>query len=43
MFSNWTDCVGHRKGEEKNKGKINTGNSSTYHEPLSKEWIERRS
>ena len=22
---------------------INTGNNSTYHEPLSDEWIERRS
>ena len=31
-----------RKTKEKNK-QIKNGNNSTYHEPLSEEWIGRRS
>ena len=34
------------KQTKKNQGKnkqIKSGNNSTYHEPLSEEWIERRS
>ena len=38
MVPNYIDLVGHKKK------KINTGNNdTTYHEPLSEEWIERRS
>ena len=52
MFPNCTDCFGCQKNKQNNKeqtkkkqGKkyIKTGNNSTYHEPLSEEYIGRRS
>ena len=52
MFPNCIDRLGHQKREtkqqqtKKNQGKnkqIKNGNNSTYHEPLSEEWIGRRS
>ena len=51
----FTNCIGRfgrrkketkqqqtKKNQEKNK-QIKNGNNSTYHEPLSEEWIGRRS
>ena len=53
MFLNCIDRLGHQKRETKqqqtNKEKprknkqIKNGNNSTYHEPLSEEWIGKRS
>ena len=52
MFPICIERLGHQKREteqeqtKKNQGKkkqIKNGNNSTYHEPLSKEWIGRRS
>ena len=51
MFPNCIDRLGHQKREtkqqiKKNQGKnkqIKNGNNSTYDEPLSEEWIRRRS
>ena len=55
MFSNCIERLGHKKkqtkqsnnkqtkkNQEKNK-QIKNGNNSTHHEPLSEEWIGRRS
>ena len=53
MFPNYIEHLGHhkniikttnkeRKTKEKIK-KIKNGNNSTHHEPLSEEWIGRRS
>ena len=53
MFPNCIDRLGHQKEKQnnnkqtkKNQGKnkqIKNGNNSTHHEPLSEEWIGRRS
>ena len=53
MFSNCIERLGHKKTQnnnnkqiKKNQGKnkqIKNGNNSTHHEPLSEEWIGRRS
>ena len=51
MFSNCIERLGHKKKQQqqqtkKNQGKnkqIKNWNNSTYHEPLSEEWIGRRS
>ena len=49
MFSNCIERLGHKKKQKKqkqNQGKnkqIKNGNNSTSHEPLSEEWIGRRS
>ena len=53
MFSNCIKRLSHKKKQppttttqtKKNQGKnkqIKNGNNSTYHEPLSEEWIGRR-
>ena len=51
MFPNCIDHFGRNEREtkvqqtnkEKPNKKMKNGNNSTYHEPLSEEWIERRS
>ena len=50
MFSNCIERLGHKKKQQqqtkKNQGKnkqIKNWNNSTHHEPLSEEWIGRRS
>ena len=51
MFPNCIDRFGRKKEKQrynkqtkKNQGKkMKNGNNSTYHEPLSEEWIRRRS
>ena len=53
MFSNCIERLAHKKTKKsnnkqtkKNQGKnkqIKDGNNSTHHEPLSEEWIGRRS
>ena len=51
MFLNWIEGLGYQKREtnqqeKKKQGKskqIKNGNNSTHHEPLSEEWIGRRS
>ena len=51
MFSTCIERLGHKKTKnnkqtKKNQGKnkqIKNGNNSTYHEPLSEEWVGRRS
>ena len=53
MFSNCIERLGHKKTpttttnkQTKNQGKnkqTKNGNNSTHHEPLSEEWIGRRS
>ena len=51
MFSTCIERLGHKKTKnnkqtKKNQGKnkqIKNGNNSTHHEPLSEEWIGRRS
>ena len=49
VFPNCIDRFGHKKRQtkvkqtQKNQGKkMKKGNNSTYHEPLSEEWIGRR-
>ena len=45
MLPNYIDLVGHKKGNiyiKKINEQINTGTNGTNHEPLSKEWIEKR-
>ena len=43
----FNDRFGRQKRQKRIKGKkiekINTGNNSFYHEPLSNKWIEKRS
>ena len=51
MFPNCIDHFGRKKREpkvqqtnkENPRKKMKNGNNSTYHEPLSEEWIARRS
>ena len=47
MFPNWIDRRSRQKRETKQqtnkKTKEKNENNSTYHEPLSKEWVGRRS
>ena len=47
MFPNWIDRRSRQKRETKQQTKRKTKekneNNSTYHEPLSKEWVGRRS
>ena len=48
MFPNWIDRRSRQKREtkqqtNKEKPRKKNENNSTYHEPLSKEWVGRRS